>query len=89
LPLLDKFPSPVGGRQRNSRATQIYLSLTLPAKQFARLSLLSMKLAQSYITANLSMFLSSLLHLLQLELGMTMKPMQGGLVGAQIRIISF
>ena len=43
MPPLDKSPSPVGGRQRNSRATPIYPSTTLPAKRFARFALLSMK----------------------------------------------
>ena len=43
MPPLDKSPSPVGGRQRNSRATQIYPSTTLPAKKFVRFALLSMK----------------------------------------------
>ncbi len=43
MPPLDKSPSSVGGRQRNSRATPIYPSTTLPAKQFARFALLSMK----------------------------------------------
>jgi hypothetical protein len=43
MPPLDKSPSPVGGRQQNSRATPIYPSTTLPAKQFARFELLFMK----------------------------------------------
>ena len=43
MPLLDKSPSPVGGRQLNSRATPIYPSTTLPAKRFARFALLFMK----------------------------------------------
>jgi len=43
MPPLNKSPSHFGGRQRNSWATQIYPSSTLPAKQFARFALLSMK----------------------------------------------
>ncbi len=42
MPPLDKSPSPVGGRQRNSRATPIHPSTTLSAKRFARFALLSM-----------------------------------------------
>jgi len=43
MPPLDKSPSHLGGRQRNSRATQICPSSTLPAKRFARFPSLSMK----------------------------------------------
>jgi hypothetical protein len=39
----DPVPSPFGGRPRNSRATLLYPSSTLPLKRFARFSLLSMK----------------------------------------------
>jgi hypothetical protein len=43
MPPLDNLPSPVGGHQRNSRATQIYPSTTLLASRFARVALLFIK----------------------------------------------